>query len=163
MMELQTLTFKLNGRTVAAVVEPLESLRDVLREKLQVTSVKAGCGQGGCGSCTVLLNGEPIVSCCTPAVVVQDQEITTVEGVGRPQHLHPLQQAFYDEFATQCGFCTPGMLLVSKALLDHDPHPTREAIVEALEGNVCRCTGYLPIIKAVQQAADQLDGKGVAQ
>ena len=162
-MDMVTISFKLNGRPVAAVVKPLESLRDVLREKLHVNSVKAGCGQGGCGSCTVLLNGEPIVSCSTPAVVAEGQEITTVEGVGTPFHLNPLQQAFYDNFATQCGFCTPGMLLVSKALLDHNPHPTREQIVEALSGNVCRCTGYVPIIAAIQEAAQKLDGKEVAR
>lgn len=158
-MDNLTLSFKLNGRPVAAIVKPLESLRDVLREELQVTSVKAGCGQGGCGSCTVLLNGEPIASCCTPATVVEGQEITTLEGIGTPAKLHPIQQAFYDNFAAQCGYCTPGMILVAKALLDHNPHPSRAEIVEALSGNVCRCTGYLPIITAIEQAA-QANGHG---
>jgi carbon-monoxide dehydrogenase small subunit len=148
-----TITFKLNGKPTAAVVEPVENLRDMLREKLQMHAVKAGCGQGGCGSCTVLLNGEPIVSCLTPAVVVEGQEITTLEGIGTPAKLHPLQQAFYDNFAAQCGFCTPGMILVAKALLDHNPHPTREEIIDALAGNLCRCTGYVPIIEAVQAVA----------
>lgn len=158
-MDNLTLSFKLNGRPVAAIVKPLESLRDVLREELQVTSVKAGCGQGGCGSCTVLLNGEPIASCCTPATVVEGQEITTLEGIGTPAKLHPIQQAFYDNFAAQCGYCTPGMILVAKALLDHNPHPSHAEIVEALSGNVCRCTGYLPIITAIEQAA-QANGHG---
>ncbi len=162
-METLTVSFKLNGRPVAAVCGPLQSLRDVLREELDMTAVKAGCGQGGCGSCTVLLNGEPILSCCTPAVVAEGQEITTLEGIGTPAKLHPLQQAFYDNFAAQCGYCSPGMIVVSKALLDHKPHPTKEEIVDALSGNVCRCTGYAPIIAAVQQAAAQMDGKEAAK
>ena len=148
-----TISFKLNGRPVAAVARPVESLRDLLREKLQVHAVKAGCGQGGCGSCTVLLNGEPIVSCLTPAVVADGQAVTTIDGIGTPAKLHPLQEAFYDYFAAQCGYCTSGMITVAKALLDRNPHPTREEIVEALAGNVCRCTGYVPIIAAIQDAA----------
>jgi len=155
-----TVSFKLNGRPVAAIARPVESLRDLLREKLQVHAVKAGCGQGGCGSCTVLLNGEPIVSCLTPAVVADGQEVTTLEGIGTPAKLHPLQEAFYDHFAAQCGYCTSGMITVAKALLDRNPRPAREEIVEALSGNVCRCTGYVPIIAAIQAAAAKLDGRG---
>ena len=154
-----TVSFNLNGRPVAAVARPVESLRDLLREKLQVHAVKAGCGQGGCGSCTVLLNGEPIVSCLTPAVVADGQEVTTLEGIGTPAKLHPLQEAFHDNFAAQCGYCTSGMITVAKALLDRNPHPAREEIVEALSGNVCRCTGYVPIIAAIQAAA-KTDGRG---
>lgn len=161
-METLTVSFKLNSMPVAVIAKPLESLRDVLRERLQVHSVKAGCGQGGCGSCTVLLNGEPIASCCTPANVVEGQEVTTLEGIGTPLKLHPLQQAFYDNFAAQCGYCTPGMILVAKALLDHNPHPTREEIVGALSGNLCRCTGYIPIIAAIEQVAKS-DGQEVAR
>jgi carbon-monoxide dehydrogenase small subunit len=153
-MDLVTVTFKLNDRPVAVVAAPLQNLRDVLREQLDVLSVKAGCGQGGCGSCTVLLNGEPIVSCLTPVVNVQGQEITTLEGIGTPMKLHPLQQAFYENFAAQCGYCSPGMITVAKALLDHNPHPTREQIVDALSGNVCRCTGYVPIIEAIEKVAN---------
>lgn len=153
-MEPVTITFKLNNRPVAFVAPPLANLRDVLREQLQMLAVKAGCGQGGCGSCTVLLNGEPIVSCLTPVVNAQGQEITTLEGIGTPKHLHPLQQAFYDNFAAQCGYCSAGMLTVAKALLDHNPHPTREEIIDALSGNVCRCTGYVPIINAIEQIAN---------
>jgi carbon-monoxide dehydrogenase small subunit len=152
-METLTLSFTLNGRPVATVINPLDNLRDVLRERLNVTSVKAGCGQGGCGSCTVLLNGEPIMACSTPAAVVEGRAITTIEGVGTPWKLHPLQQAFYDNFAAQCGYCSPGMILVAKALLDHNPHPTRAQIVDALAGNLCRCTGYVPIINAIEQVA----------
>lgn len=152
-MDLVTITFKLNNRPVAVVASPLRNLRDVLREQLQMMAVKAGCGQGGCGSCTVLLNGEPVVSCLTPVVNVQGQEITTLEGIGTPNKLHPLQQAFHDNFAAQCGYCSSGMITVAKALLDRNPHPTREQIVDALSGNVCRCTGYIPIIQAIEQVA----------
>jgi carbon-monoxide dehydrogenase small subunit len=155
---MQTVSFKLNGKPVAAVAGPVESLRDVLREKLQVRSVKAGCGQGGCGSCTVLMNGDPIVSCLMSAPVAEGQEITTLDGIGTPTALHPLQQAFYDNFAAQCGYCTSGMITVAKALLDRTPHPTREEIVEALAGNLCRCTGYISIVRAIQDAAARTNG-----
>jgi carbon-monoxide dehydrogenase small subunit len=157
---MPTVSFRLNSRPVAAIAGPVESLRDVLREKLQVHAVKAGCGQGGCGSCTVLINGQPVVSCLTPAVVAEGQDITTLNGIGTPAKLHPLQAAFYDNFAAQCGYCTSGMITVAKALLDHNPHPSREEIVEALAGNVCRCTGYVSIIAAIQEAAARIDGGG---
>src|SRR4051812_18949701 len=111
-MDLVTVTFRLNNRSVAVVAAPLSNLRDVLREQLDVLAVKAGCGQGGCGSCTVLLNGEPVVSCLTPIVNVQGQDITTLEGIGTPLKMHPLQQAFYDNFAAQCGYCSSGMITV---------------------------------------------------
>lgn len=159
-MDLITISFKLNGRPVAVVAEPMENLRDVLREKLDVLAVKAGCGQGGCGSCTVLLNGEPVVGCLTPVVNAQGQDITTLEGIGTFNKLHPLQQAFYDNFAAQCGYCSSGMITVAKALLDHNPHPSHDEIVDALAGNVCRCTGYVPIIQAIEQVAAQSNGKG---
>jgi carbon-monoxide dehydrogenase small subunit len=153
-MDAVTISFTLNNRPAAVVVSPLQNLRDVLRDQLQMLAVKAGCGQGGCGSCIVLLNGEPVVSCLLPVVNAQGQEIITLEGIGTPRKLHPLQQAFYDNFAAQCGYCTAGMITVAKALLDHNPHPTREEIVEALAGNVCRCTGYVPIVEAIQEVAD---------
>ncbi len=161
-MDTVTLSFTLNGKHIAAICKPLESLRDALRDQLHMTAVKAGCGQGGCGSCTVLLNGEPILSCSTPAVAAEGQEITTLEGIGTPARLHPLQKAFYENFAAQCGYCSPGIILVSKALLDHNPHPSRQDIVEALSGNVCSCTGYLPIITAIEQAAAEMNGKEAA-
>jgi len=154
-MDLVTISFNLNNRPVAVVAQPLQNLRDVLRDHLDVLAVKAGCGQGGCGSCTVLLNGEPVVSCLVPIVNVQGQEITTLEGIGTPMKMHPLQQAFYDNFAAQCGYCSSGMITVAKALLDHNPHPTREQIVDALSGNVCRCTGYVPIIEAIETVANR--------
>lgn len=156
-MESITVTFKLNGRTVALATPPLTSLRDALRDHLHLHATKAGCGQGGCGSCTVLVNGEPVFSCLTLLALVDGQEVTTLEGIGTPSHLHPIQEAFYDHFAAQCGYCSSGMILAAKALLDRNPKPNREEIAEALAGNLCRCTGYLPIIEAVEDAAKRME------
>lgn len=155
-MDTITVTFKLNGKTVALAVEPLTTLRTALREDIHLHATKAGCGQGGCGSCTVLLNGTPVLSCLTLLALVDGQSVTTLEGIGIPGHLHPLQEAFYDHFAAQCGYCSSGMILAAKALLDSNPHPTREEIQEALAGNLCRCTGYVPIFEAVEDAANQM-------
>jgi carbon-monoxide dehydrogenase small subunit len=152
-MEPITVSFKLNNRPVAVVANPLDNLRDVLREQLQMYAVKAGCGQGGCGSCTVLLDGEPVVSCLVPVAHVQGQAVTTLEGIGTPHKMHPLQNAFYESFAAQCGYCSSGMITVAAALLERNPHPTREEIVDALSGNVCRCTGYVPIVEAIEKVA----------
>lgn len=156
-METLTVTFTLNGRPAALAVPPLTTLRTALREHLHLRATKAGCGQGGCGSCTVLVNGAPTLSCLLPIALVEGQEVTTLEGIGRPGRLHPLQEAFYDQFAAQCGYCTSGMILAAKALLDRNPHPSREEIAEALSGNLCRCTGYVPIIEAVEDAARRLE------
>lgn len=150
------ISFTLNGKPVMAAAKPLTSARTLLREHFQLTATKAGCGQGGCGSCTILVGGEPTLSCLLPAALLDEQEVTTLEGIGTPAHLHPLQQAFYDHFAAQCGYCTAGMILTAKALLDRNPQPTREEIVATLSGNLCRCTGYVPIIQAVQEAAEKL-------
>jgi carbon-monoxide dehydrogenase small subunit len=152
-----TVTFQLNGKTTALAVEPLTTLRTALREHLHLHATKAGCGQGGCGSCTVLVDGEPILSCLLPVALVEGQSVTTLEGIGGPGELHPLQAAFYDHFAAQCGYCTSGMILAAKALLDRNPTPSREEIMEALSGNLCRCTGYLPIIEAIEDAARQME------
>jgi aerobic carbon-monoxide dehydrogenase small subunit len=152
-----TVTFKLNGKATVLAAEPLTTLRTALREHVHLHATKAGCGQGGCGSCTVLVNGEPALSCLLPLGLVEGQNVTTLEGIGSPGHLHPLQQAFYDHFAAQCGYCTSGMILAAKALLDQNPRPSREEIAAALSGNLCRCTGYLPIIEAVEDAAKQLE------
>jgi aerobic carbon-monoxide dehydrogenase small subunit len=152
-----TVTFKLNGKATALAAEPLATLRTALREYLHLHATKAGCGQGGCGSCTVLVNGEPALSCLLPLALVEGQSVTTLEGIGSPGHLHPLQQAFYDHFAAQCGYCTSGMIMAAKALLDQNPRPSREEIAAALSGNLCRCTGYLPIIEAIEDAAKQLE------
>ncbi len=155
-MESITVTFKLNGKTTAVAVEPLASLRTVLREHLHLHATKAGCGQGGCGSCTVLVNGEPMLSCLMLAALADGQEVTTLEGIGTPQHMHPLQAAFFDKFAAQCGYCSPGMIVAAKALLDKNPHPTRAEIAEALAGNLCRCTGYVAILDAIEDVVTQM-------
>ena len=155
-MESITVTFKLNGKTTAVAVEPLASLRTVLREHLHLHATKAGCGQGGCGSCTVLVNGEPVLSCLVLAALADGQEVTTLEGIGTAQHMHPLQAAFFDKFAAQCGYCSPGMIVAAKALLDKNPHPTRAEIAEALAGNLCRCTGYVAILDAIEDVVTQM-------
>ena len=149
-------SFTLNGRPVMAAVTPLASARTLLRDYLHMTATKAGCGQGSCGSCTILVHGEPTLSCLLPAALLDGEDVTTLEGIGTPARLHPLQEAFYDHFAAQCGYCTSGMILTAKALLDRNPHPTREEIVTALASNLCRCTGYLPIVQAVEAAAAKL-------
>jgi carbon-monoxide dehydrogenase small subunit len=152
-----TVTFKLNGKTTALAAEPLTTLRTALREHLHLHATKAGCGQGGCGSCTVLVDGEPALSCLLPLALVEGQSVTTLEGIGMPGHLHPLQEAFYDHFAAQCGYCTPGMIVAAKALLDRNPQPSREEIAAALCGNLCRCTGYASILDAVADAAKRME------
>jgi carbon-monoxide dehydrogenase small subunit len=128
-------------------------LQTLLRTKLGYTATKAGCKQGGCGSCTVLVNGEPMLSCILPAEDVEGQVVITLEGITPRDGLHPLQQAFFENYAIQCGYCTPGMIMIAKALLDRNPHPSRGEIVDALSGNLCRCTGYEPIIQAVEDTA----------
>ena len=149
--------FTLNGETVSLDANPITPLLDVLREELGLTGTKQGCDhEGECGACTVLLNGSPVRSCLTPIGKVQGQQVLTIEGLGSPETPHPLQTAFMEAGAVQCGYCIPGMLLTSKALLDRSPDPAREEIQEALSGNLCRCTGYQRIIGAVQAAARQI-------
>lgn len=159
-MASKIVSFSLNGREIEVMVKPLSTLQTLLREQLGYTATKSGCKQGGCGSCTVLVNGEPMMSCLLPVEDIADQEVTTLEGITPPGGLHPIQEAFFEHFAMQCGYCSPGMIIVAKALLEHDPHPTREKIVDALTGNLCRCTGYEPIIQAIQDAAQRLNGRG---
>jgi carbon-monoxide dehydrogenase small subunit len=154
----RTVELTVNGEPVEQSVEPMESLQSVLRERLGRTDTKIGCEQGGCGSCTVLVDGEPVVSCLLPVEQVRGQEVTTVEGLADNGQLHPLQEAFFDNFAAQCGYCTPGMIMTSKALLDRNPDPSEAEITDALSGNLCRCTGYEPIIEAVEVAAAEMDG-----
>jgi carbon-monoxide dehydrogenase small subunit len=153
-------SFELSGRPVEVMAGPLATLQSVLRNQLGHTAVKDGCRQGGCGSCTVLVDGEPMASCLLPVQDIAGRSITTVEGVTPAEGLHPIQRAFLDANGYQCGYCTPGMVMLTKALLDHNPDPTRDEIVDALSGNVCRCTGYLPIIDAIEAAAT---GSGVAR
>jgi len=147
-------TFALGDRQVEVMIAPMTSLQVVLREQLGQTATKDGCRQGGCGSCTVLLDGEPVLSCLLPVEEVAGRRVDVVETITPAEGLLPLQQAFLDEYATQCGYCTPGMLMLSVGLLAHNPHPTRDEIVEAMGGNICRCTGYQPIIRAIAAASD---------
>ena len=149
-------TFSLNGRMVEEQAEPNSTLLDFLRDRLDMTSVKKGCDEGKCGACTVLLNGKPVCSCLILAVQVRNAEVTTVEGLSRPGELSAIQKAFLEKNGYQCGFCTPGMLLATKALLDQNPDPSVEDIKEALEGNLCRCTGYEQIIESVSKAAQMM-------
>jgi carbon-monoxide dehydrogenase small subunit len=147
------LSFTLNGGPVDALVKPTDTLLDVLREKLGVVSVKRGCDTGDCGACTVLLGGDPIRSCLTIALTVAGKKVETVEGMIQDGKLHPLQKSFHDHYAAQCGFCTPGMLMSAKALLDKNPQPTRGEIVEAISGNLCRCGAYREIAEAIEAVA----------
>jgi aerobic carbon-monoxide dehydrogenase small subunit len=158
-MASKIVTFTLNGREVEVMVKPMVTLQAVLRGQLGLTATKSGCRQGGCGSCTVLVNSQPMLSCILPVEDIEGQDVLTLEGLNPEQRyedfgeLHPIQKAFHDEFAVQCGFCTPGMIMIAKALLDKHPRPSREEIIDALDGNHCRCTGYEPIIRAISVAA----------
>lgn len=144
---------RLNGEERAEFVESGTTLLKALREKFGDTSPKGGCHQGTCGGCAVLVDGELHLSCLTLAETCQDRSVETTAGLARDGVLHPLQRAFLDGFAAQCGFCTPGMIMAAKALLDRVPNPGRDEVVEAISGNICRCTGYEPIIDAVMSAA----------
>jgi aerobic-type carbon monoxide dehydrogenase small subunit (CoxS/CutS family) len=143
---------QINGASRVCEVEPGEKLLDTLR-RLGYKSVKFGCGEGTCGTCTVLIDGVPHLSCITFTAQMEGRAITTLEVLGTFEEPHPIQQAFLDEGAVQCGYCTPGMIMATKALLDRNPNPTEQEIRAALDGNKCRCTGYASIIKAVQRAA----------
>ncbi len=148
-----TLTMTVNGELVELVVEPSAMLIDVLRGPLGLIGVKEACGMGECGACTVLLDGKPVPSCITPAMKALNKNVLTIEGLGMPGKLHPIQKAFIDLGAVQCGFCTPGMILSAKALLDKNPLPNEEEVRVAISGNLCRCTGYVKIVEAVMAAA----------
>jgi len=146
-------SFLVNGETREAAIAPHKTLLEVLREDLGLTGTKHGCELGECGMCTVLLDGEPVLSCLVLALACMDQAITTVEGIADGPTLSPLQRAFAELGAAQCGYCTPAMLLTARALLDRVPDPSRDEIREALSGTLCRCTGYLKIFEAVELAA----------
>lgn len=156
------LSFKLNGRPTEVEYEPQETLAEVLRNQLNLTGTKVSCEVQVCGACTVLVDDLPVSSCTLLAYEVRDRNVLTIEGLARPDGaLHPIQQAFIDEFAFQCGFCTPGMILAAKAFLDENPTPTEAEIIHYMDGNICRCTGYVPIVKAIQRAANQMrEGRG---
>ena len=143
-------TLKVNGETYDLAIAPYRTLLDVLREEMRLTGSKKGCDAGDCGACTVLLDGKPVNACLVLAATAQDREILTIEGLARNGKLHPLQEAFVKEGAVQCGFCTPGILMSLKALLDSNPAPTLEEIKIAMAGNLCRCTGYSKMFKAVE-------------
>ena len=147
------ISITVNGWLYEDQVEPRVRLLDFLREDLGLIGTKEGCGTGDCGACTVILDGRPVNSCLTLAVEADGSAVTTVEGVARDGFLHPVQAAFVQLGATQCGFCTPGFIVMAKALLDENPHPSEEEIRYGLAGNLCRCTGYDRIIRAVQMAA----------
>jgi carbon-monoxide dehydrogenase small subunit len=146
--------FKLNGRTIEADVAPHVTLVDFLRDELRIMSVKKGCDGGECGTCTVLINGKPVRSCLMLAVQVENLEVTTLDGLAKPGELNVIQEAFVEKYGFQCGFCTPGMILVAKSLLDENPDPTVEEIKDAIEGNLCRCTGFEQIIESISRAAE---------
>ena len=157
------LTCAVNDEPVDLLAEDYKTLLEVLREDLGLTGTKHGCELGECGACAVLVDGEPVLSCLLLAVESEGRRIETVEGLAREGRLHPLQESFADLGAAQCGYCIPGMLMTAKALLAREPHPSRERICEALSGNLCRCTGYLQIVEAVEAAAKSAEGKTSAE
>lgn len=153
----QLITFTLNGEVVEHEAPLNRTLLKMLREDFDLTGAKEGCGAGECGACTVIMDGKAVNSCLVLAVEVDGHEITTIEGLGKNGALDPLQTAFINEAALQCGFCTPGMIMTAKVLLNNNPHPTEDQIKEGISGNLCRCTGYKKIIEAIQSVADQAE------
>ena len=149
------LSMTVNGSGLTVEIQADELLVDVLRDRLGLIGTKIGCSEGECGACTVLMDGVPVLSCLVPALRAQGRQITTIEGLSDGETLHPLQQAFVEHGAVQCGYCIPGFILSAKALLDVNPHPDREQIKEAIAGNLCRCTGYVKIIEAIEAVAQQ--------
>ena len=152
-MKTYPLTMTLNGQEVTLEIEPSDLLAYVLRDKLGLTGTKIGCDEGECGACTVILDGQAVDSCLLPAMKADGCEVVTVEGLAKGGELDPLQQAFIDKGAVQCGYCTPGLLMSARALLDENPHPSEQEVKDAIAGNLCRCTGYLKIIEAIKEAA----------
>ncbi len=148
-----TVTFTVNGQQKSITSDPQRPLLDVLREELHLTGTKYGCGEGRCGACTVLMDGQRVLSCVTPVAQADKKAITTIEGLARGDSLHPVQQAFLEEGAIQCGYCTPGMILTAVALLQKNPRPSDEEIAEEMNVNLCRCNGYVKILNAVRSAA----------
>jgi len=158
MSNKKVIVLNVNNQEYEVLVKPRQTLLEVLRETVGLTGTKKGCDEGSCGACTVLVNNKPTLSCSTLAIAVEGKEINTIEGLaGEDGKLHPIQQSFVENAAIQCGFCTPGMVLTSKSLLDRNHNPNEEEIKEALGGNLCRCTGYNKIIYAVKEAAKELN------
>ena len=157
-IEREQIRLTVNGNEYEVLVKPWATLLDVLREDLGLSGTKEGCGMGVCGACTVLLDGKPVNACLTLAVEAEGKEITTIEGLAREGKLDPLQEAFVNEGAVQCGFCSPGMLMTGKGLLAENPSPTEFEVRKAIAGNLCRCTGYVRIVKAILKASQVPEG-----
>jgi len=156
----QLIKLRVNGVEEEVVIEPQWSLAHILREELNLTGTKIGCGTGECGACTVLVDGKAVKSCLYLAMKARGKDILTIEGLGDENGgLHPLQEAFIEHFAVQCGYCTPGMIMAAKAFLDETPDPTEEHVKRVLDGNLCRCTGYVKIVEAVLAARDKMKDK----
>lgn len=153
-------SFNLNGEDIQVLSEPNRTLLDLLRDDLGLTGTKKGCEAGECGACTVMLDGRPVNSCITLVAEVEGCRVITVEGVARDGQLTPLQKQFIDKWAFQCGYCTAGMIMSAKALLERNAHPTEQEIREAIEGNLCRCTGYVKIVEAIQAVSAEMDAMG---
>jgi carbon-monoxide dehydrogenase small subunit len=162
-MKHAVVSLTVNGAERQMLVAPGTTLLDALRENQGLTGTRRGCDQGACGACTVLLDGRTVMSCLVPVETVEDARVDTIEGLTPPQGLHPIQEAFLEGFATQCGFCTSGMIMATAGLLAKNPAPTREDAVRAISGNICRCTGYEAIIDAVLDAARRVNAAGSAQ
>lgn len=152
----QLIKFTVNGEEYEVAVEPNRSLLDVLRDDLELTGTKKGCETGDCGACTVILDGRPVNACLVLAISTKGKSILTIEGVAQNGKLHPVQEAFINCGAIQCGYCTPGMILSAKALLEENPHPTEWEVREGIAGNLCRCTGYVKIVQAILAAAEEM-------
>ncbi|HLR34212.1 MAG TPA: (2Fe-2S)-binding protein [Tissierellales bacterium] len=151
------INLKINGKEYNLDIKEELRLLDLLREELKLTGVKEGCGEGECGACTVIMDGETVNSCMVMAFQADDSEILTIEGLGTEDNLHPIQEAFIEVGAVQCGYCTPGMILSVKSLLDKNPHPSRDEIREGISGNLCRCTGYNKIVDAAELAINYME------
>ena len=156
----QPLELKVNGQLYEVFVEPWRTLAEVLREELGLNGLKVSCDTGNCGSCTILINGRAVKSCLMLVPQAKGKEILTIEGLATDEGLHPLQKTFIEHFAVQCGYCTPGMILKAKALLDENPDPTEEEIRASLSGNLCRCTGYVKIVEAILAAREKMKQAG---
>jgi carbon-monoxide dehydrogenase small subunit len=154
------LQLTVNGRQKQLLVAPYYSLLDTLRDELQLTGTKKGCDEGDCGACTVFLDGKPVTSCLVLALSAQDAEVTTIEGLGSVESLHPVQQAFIERGGLQCGYCTPGLIMAAAGLLQETPQPSEEEVKFAIGGNLCRCTGYTKVIEAIMLAAERMSGAG---
>ncbi len=157
-MKMKEIEFVINGKPYELSIPPWKTLLEMIREDLILTGTKEGCGQGECGSCTVIMGGKTVNSCLVPAVEADNQEIITIEGLADGENLHPIQDAFVEQAGMQCGFCTPGVIISAKSLLDRNPNPSLEEIKEGIAGNFCRCTGYTKIVESISAAAKAMKG-----